>query len=67
MLLAAMRHAVIDFKRFWPRQPAQALPDLWEARLVLLRPPRWRTHLDMYAYERWGAQDQFPRRRDLHS
>jgi len=29
------RHADIDFKRLWPRQPAQALPDLWEARLVL--------------------------------
>jgi hypothetical protein len=34
MLLAATRHAVIDFKRFWPRQPAQALPNLREAGLV---------------------------------
>src|SRR5262245_13111047 len=30
------RHADIDFKRLWPRQPAQALPDLRKARLVLL-------------------------------
>jgi hypothetical protein len=34
MLLAATRHAVIDFKRFWSGQSAQALPDLREAGLV---------------------------------
>ena len=54
-------------KRLRSRQPAQALPDLREARLVLLRPLRRRTHLDMYARERWGAQGQPPWRRDLHS
>jgi hypothetical protein len=55
MRLAAARHADIDFKRLRSRQPAQALPDLREARLVLLRPLRRRTHLDLYARERWGA------------
>jgi hypothetical protein len=34
MLLAATRHAVIDFKRFWSGQSAQALSDLREAGLV---------------------------------
>jgi hypothetical protein len=29
-----MRHADIDFKHLLPRQPSQAMPDLWEARLV---------------------------------
>jgi hypothetical protein len=53
--LAAARHADIDFKCLRSRQPAQALPDLREARLVLLRPLRRRTHLDLYARERWGA------------
>src|SRR5262249_23977403 len=66
MRLAAMRHADIEFKHLWPRQPAQALPDLREAGLVRIYARR-RTHLDMYARERWGAQDQFPRRRGLHS
>jgi hypothetical protein len=42
---------LFKFKRFWPRQPAQALPDPREARLALLRPPRRQTHLDTYAYE----------------
>jgi hypothetical protein len=50
------RHADIDFKRFWPRQPAQALPDLRKTRLVLLYAKRG-AYLDMYARERWGAKD----------
>jgi hypothetical protein len=60
------RYADIDFKRLLPRQQAQALPDLREARLARICSRRG-THLDMYARERWGAQDQPPRRRDLHS
>jgi hypothetical protein len=42
------RHADIDIKRLLPRQSAQALPDLREARLVHLCPRRG-THLYMYA------------------
>jgi hypothetical protein len=34
--MAAARHADIAFKRLWPRQPAQALPDLREAGLMPL-------------------------------
>jgi len=64
---AVIPQADIDFKCILPRQPAQALPDLRKARLALLRPLRWRTHLDLYARERGGAQDQPPWGRDLHS
>jgi hypothetical protein len=41
-------YAVINFKRLLPCQPAQALPNLWKARLVLIRAQRG-THLDLYA------------------
>ena len=60
------RHADIDFKRLLPRQPAQALPDLRKAGLVRFYSRRG-AHLNMYARERRRAQDQQPRRRDLHS
>src|SRR5262245_29194917 len=56
------RHADIEFKRLLPRQPAQALPDLREARLVRIRPRR--DPFRVYARERRGAQNQPPRRRD---
>jgi len=45
-----MRHADINFKHLLPRQPAQALPNLREARLVLFYARRG-AHLDMYARE----------------
>jgi hypothetical protein len=43
-------YAVINFKHLLPCQPAQALPNLWKARLVLIRAQRG-THLDLYARE----------------
>jgi hypothetical protein len=43
-------HADINFKRLLPRQPAQAVPDLWEAGLVLFYAQRG-AYLDLYARE----------------
>jgi hypothetical protein len=60
-----LRHADIGFKSLLPRQPAQALPDLWKTRLVHFCSRR--ESLGVYARERWRAQDQSPWRRDLYS